>query len=341
MGAFFPPLRSKTGPSQCRIFYSFFPFLESLSFWDSLQAVLPELRRNGNLRSLYTGLGLGVGLCLLAACGPLSQPFAPGTRSNTEKTFLLPPQGPGLWMGNFKGLPKAQAVRVAGTVLATLHAEGIPASAANRNEASLLLNGEATATETAGGLRLDLDWTLRTADGEIGHVHESKTLPAADWERDPRHLDRLAVAAAHKIARLARGNAPLSSASDPASEAIAIWPITGAPGDGQRALFFALRSAMARAGIPQVGENQEPGLILLGDVHTGDVKAGQQSVEIAWSLIRPDGKAVGAFTQKNTIPAGGMDAAWGRLAPAIAAGPVAGSPALIEAMRHENGSKPF
>ena len=303
----------------------------------------PELRWHHSLRPLCAGLGLGFSLCLLAACGPLAQPFAPGPRSSTEKTSLLPPQGPGLWMGNFKGLPEAQAVRVAGTVLATLHAEGIPASAANRNDASLLLNGEATATETAEGLRLDLHWTLRTAGDEtdpvLGLVHESKTLPGEDWERDPRHLDRLAVAAARKIAQLARGNAPLSPApdpaSDPASNAIAIWPIAGAPGDGQRALFFALRSAMARAGIPQVGENQEPGLILLGDVHLGDAKAGQQSVQIAWSLIRPNGKAIGAFTQKNTIPAGGMDAAWGRLAPAIAAGTVEGILALIEARRRE------
>ncbi len=266
----------------------------------------------------------------LAACGAVPQPFAPEARSDALKTSLLPPQGSGLWMGGFKGLPEAQAVQVAGTLLATLHAEGIPASAERRNEASLLLDGEAAIEETPDGLRrVDLHWTLRAAGGgPIGEVRVGKALPAEIWERDPRPLEELAVAAARKLAKLVRQE----KSSQPPRPALAIWPVDGVSADGQRALARALYQALAEAGVPLAAKDQEPGLILLGDIRLGPEAQGQQPIALRWSLIHPNGETIGTFTQANAIPAGEMNAAWGSLAPAIAAGATEGVVALIQAM---------
>lgn len=279
----------------------------------------------------------GLSVFLLIGCGSVPQPFAPEERTPEEKATLLPPHGQGMWVGDFSGLPAEQSTRVAGTLLATLHAEGIPASAANRNEASFVLDGGAEVTKAGDeGLALDLHWTLSTAAGEaIGTVHETQTLPAALWKDDPRTLDRLAISAARKIARLARGDEPLPTLSS----AIAVWPIDGAPGDGKRSLTYAVRAALAEAGVPLSGGSREPGLILLGEVRLGQVKAGQQEVRLSWSLIRPSGEAVGSFTQVNAIPQGRMEGAWGTLAPSIAAGTAEGVVAVIKRLQREKPVK--
>ncbi|MCE2509751.1 MAG: hypothetical protein J4G10_02045 [Alphaproteobacteria bacterium] len=273
-----------------------------------------------------------LGILLLTGCG-LPHPFAPEARTPQEQAALLPPHGQGVWVGDFHGLPAEQSVRVAGTLLAALHAEGIPASAANRNEASFVLNGAADVTgDDPERVRIVLRWTLTTAAGEtVGTVEETNTLPKARWENDARPLDRLALSAAGKIARLARGDEP----RPPPPPAVAVWPVDGAPGDGRRALTFAVRTALADAGIPLARAGQEPGLILLGGVELDAAEAGQQEARLNWSLIRPDGETVGAFTQVNRIAAGRMDGPWGILASAIAAGTAEGVAALIERMADE------
>lgn len=272
---------------------------------------------------------------MLAGC-EAHRPFAQD-RSSAGDAALLPPQGPGLWLKSLKGLPEAQALRVKDRVLAALHDEGIPASATNRNHASLILNGEGALTKTGDGeQRLDLHWRLRTPNGKpAGGIRVGKTLPATAWEHDPGPLDRLSVAAAQKIARLVR-NDPPPPAPPPA---IAIWPIDGAPGDGQQALAYALRVAMAQARFPPVAPGQAPDLVLLGDVRLGPEDAGQQPVAITWSLIRPGGEAVGTFTQTNQVPKGRLNAPWGSLAPDIATGAVAGLVGLIGAMGGGKASK--
>lgn len=289
-------------------------------------------------RGLRIGAFLaGFSAFLLIGCASLPQPFAPEERTPEEEATLLPPHGQDMWVGDFRGLPPEQGMRVAGTLLATLHAEGIPASAANRNEASLVLDGSAKVTEANDeGMRFELRWTLSTAAGEaIGTVHETQTLPKELWKDDPRTLDRLAISAARKIARLARGDEPVGALSS----AVAVWPIDGAPGDGKRSLTFAVRAALAEAGVPLSGGNREPGLILLGEVRLGEAKAGQQEARLSWSLIRPSGEAIGSFTQVNAIAEGQMEGAWETLAPSIAAGTAEGVVAVIKRMQREKPVK--
>ena len=271
----------------------------------------------------------------MAGCAGLPHPFAPEERTPEEKAALLPPHGQGIWVGDVEGLPEKRAARVTDTLLATLHAEGIPASASNRNAASFLLNGEATLVETEDAtVRLLLRWTMAGGDGRtVGTVEETETFSKAALENDPGALDALTVSAGRRIIRLVRGEAP-----PPSLPAVAVWPVDGAPGDGRDSLTFAVRSALSDIGIPLARPGHAPDLILLGEVALGEAGAdGKQEARLNWSLIRPSGETAGTFTQVNRIAKGRMDGVWGILASSIAAGTAEGVAALI---RQIPGEKP-
>lgn len=291
------------------------------------------MRANLTFRLFLGGLGLG----LFAACGTLSGPFTPEARTDTEKTQLFPPEGAGLWMAALRGLPPQSADRVKDALLATLEAEGIPASATNRNPASLRLDGEAERTETAPGTdHLVLRWTLRSTTGEtIGTIEEAETLPAAVWESEPRHLEDMAGVAGRKLAKLARRGWTGQRVST-----VAVRPVDGAPKDGQELLTRAVQAAIARAGVPVSFGEAEPSFVLLGEMRLGSARESRQRVEFVWTLIRPDGGAIGSFTQQNAIPEGQTTGTWGEIAPSIAAGTAEGVLALLEGLPRDRSENP-
>jgi len=289
----------------------------------------------GNLR--IRAFLASLSIFLLSGCASLSQPFAPEERTPEERATLLPPYGQGMWVSDFHGLTFDQTTHVTDTLLAALHAEGIPASATSRNEASFVLDGSAEVIEAGdGGTQFDLRWTLSTAAGrKVGTIQETQILPAQLWRSDPNYLNQLIISTAHKIAQMARGSVLLPAWSS----VVAVWPIDGAPGDGKRSLTSAVRAALAESGVSLAGENRRQDLILLGEVRLDETGAKQQEVWLSWSLIRPSGEIIGSFTQENTIPEGRMEGAWGTLAPSIAAGTAEGVVALLKRMQNKKLAK--
>ena len=94
--------------------------------------------------------------------------------------------------------------------------------------------------------------------------------------------------------------------------------VKGAPGDGNTALAAALSRELTQQGMPADPSTGQPYRVE-GQVTIGALKDGKQPIQIDWRVKDGKGTAVGTVTQKNTIPPGSLDGAWGQTADAAAA----------------------
>lgn len=117
-------------------------------------------------------------------------------------------------------------------------------------------------------------------------------------------------------------------------DAVVVYRVDGAPGDGAVALQRGMQRALRTRGIPVVGNIADDTYIVLGAVHIdGGLTPGRATVEINWTVIRPDGRRVGSVRQRNSVETGRLDGAWGTIAMAAADGGADGVAALLEAVR--------
>jgi len=94
--------------------------------------------------------------------------------------------------------------------------------------------------------------------------------------------------------------------------------VTGAPGDGSVALTGAIQRELTRNGVSLTGAAGETYKVE-GKVTVGTVRDGKQPVTIDWHVKDPSGKQLGTVSQKNEVPQGSLDGAWGKTADAAAA----------------------
>lgn len=115
--------------------------------------------------------------------------------------------------------------------------------------------------------------------------------------------------------------APPATASigKPGSITARVPSVTGAPGDGSTALRSALQRELARSGVALADTPSPSTYTVEGKVAMGTGKDGKQSIIIDWNVADPQGKKLGTVSQKNDIPQGSLDGAWGKTADAAAA----------------------
>lgn len=254
-------------------------------------------------------------LVLAAACQPMPHPFA-ANRPPPGSPLLSPRDSAGIFVRPVAGAPAPAAAALAEAMAAALCDRQIPASTRGRNKGSYQLVAAARDEPlAAGGSALVVDWELRTADDRsLGHVSASGDAAS------------IAATAAPGIARLLQDEPPAMAAADPA---IAVRPVTGAPGDGGRALTRAMDYALRQVQVTVADPPDRESLVLTGTVAVAPRAAGQQQVTVHWTLLRPDGGQIGAIDQQNAVPAGSLDGAWGDVAYAVAAAAAPGIAALI------------
>lgn len=112
-------------------------------------------------------------------------------------------------------------------------------------------------------------------------------------------------------------------------------PVTGAPGDGNSALATALQGELSRQGIAMT---DRPGASykVEGKVTMGQAKDGKQAIQIDWRVKDPQGKSLGTVSQKNEIPQGSLDGAWGKTADAAASAAAQGIIKLLPQPKSTN-----
>ncbi len=104
-----------------------------------------------------------------------------------------------------------------------------------------------------------------------------------------------------------------------ASPTTVVPNVVGAPGDGSQSLSSALQKELTRSGVALSDGAAGPAYRVEGKVVVGSDKDGKQPIEISWNVKDPQGKKLGTVTQKNEIPNGSLDGAWGKTADAAAA----------------------
>jgi hypothetical protein len=108
--------------------------------------------------------------------------------------------------------------------------------------------------------------------------------------------------------------------------------VTGAPGDGSSALTTAIQAELSKNGVALAEQtNVATAYKVEGYVKVGQARDGKQAVQIDWQVKDPAGKKLGTVSQKNEIPEGSLDGAWGRTADAAAAAAAQGILKLLPA----------
>lgn len=95
--------------------------------------------------------------------------------------------------------------------------------------------------------------------------------------------------------------------------------VTGAPGDGSTSLRQALQRELGRNGIALASSPSAETYKVEGRVAMGTSANGKQPISIDWTVVDPTGKKLGTVSQKNDVPQGSLDGAWGKTADAAAA----------------------
>ena len=105
--------------------------------------------------------------------------------------------------------------------------------------------------------------------------------------------------------------------------------VTGAPGDGSSTLAAALQKELSKNGVAMADASTPQAYRVEGKVAVGADKDGKQPIQIDWVVKDAAGKKLGTVSQKNEIPQGSLDGAWGKTADAAAAAAAQGILKLI------------
>lgn len=106
-------------------------------------------------------------------------------------------------------------------------------------------------------------------------------------------------------------------------------PVTGAPGDGVTSLTDAMKRHLQTEGVKLSEGTGGNSYVVRGSVQLEKAVDGQQPITIRWLVYGPDGKQMEkAVVQRNKVPEGSLDGAWGQVAD-LAAGEAARSVAKL------------
>ena len=94
----------------------------------------------------------------------------------------------------------------------------------------------------------------------------------------------------------------------------AVPTVSGAPGDGSTALTSAIQRELTKSGVQLADAGASGSYKVEGKVVVGEGKDGKQAVQIDWLVRDPKGKKLGTVSQKNDVPQGSLDGAWGKTA---------------------------
>lgn len=257
----------------------------------------------------------------VAACGNLPQPFEGAGGKGVNPLASIKESG-GVDVEYVDGPAVPMARLLAQSVADDLANRGVPASTGGAGGGRFLLKGKTrTNRETDGASIVFIDWTLQDRDRrQIGsHTTEVK---GTWWEwvnGDPKIIRAVGIDAGKAVAGKLQDPAETAAATAP-RKGLRVEGVEGAPGDGNKTLAEALKTALKGAEVPMAEKTGD----LLGSVKgvvemSPPDKKGQQKIRITWIVQRPDGSPVGEAEQENMVPAGSLDGPWGRVA-SLAAG---------------------
>lgn len=268
-------------------------------------------------------------LLLLTACNGAPPPIMART---APAAALSPPDSAGIYVLPGENAPTASAGALATAMATALQQADVPASAQSSNRESYRLQPVVTAASNADGREtIRVIWELRNAAGAaVGSTSSETVADSAAWQRgDDKLAAALAAPAAPALAKAIEGD--VSPPQGGLNPVVALRPVAGAPGDGDRALADAMTSALTRANLTlAAAPTDKKDFIVAGTVEVLPADGPKQQVKVTWVLMRPDGSEIGRVKQENAVPAGSLDGTWGDVAYAVAGAAAPGVRRLIE-----------
>jgi len=268
---------------------------------------------------------------LVAACGPIPQPFQGTQKVTADVPMLDVPSAVGIAVIPVSGLPQPFNDQLTKEIAKGLEPYEIPAEAvAVNNGLGFSLHGTVVnPVRQDGVVTADVLWTLKSRRGRDAGVYmQAFSVPERDWTQgNGASATRVGREVAAGIAGIIEGSttqaaggsttpAPERTAAPPKPVRITVKPVDGAPGDGREALQLATLEVLLANGAKR--DDVNPEVVLMGRVEAEPAAGGQQFVTIAWRAIAQDGTDLGEVKLTNTIPQGALDGRWGPAAFAIA-----------------------
>jgi hypothetical protein len=160
-----------------------------------------------------------------------------------------------------------------------------------------------------------------------------KAEPKAEAKNDSPPAAKTARPAAKQNVAAAPPPAPQTTGSiDRLGNFSALVPtVSGAPGDGSNSLTAAIKRELQAKGVPLAERPGASAYRVEGAVTLGEPREGKQAIQIEWVVKDPQGKRLGTVSQKNDIPEGSLDGAWGKTADQAAGAAVQGIFKLLPA----------
>lgn len=269
------------------------------------------------------------GLLTIALAGCIAAPRVfEEDKSGPPPELLVLTDARGVQVMSVSGGPPQLAEAMA----AALRELEVPASTALANRASYRVVGQVTSTPSGpDGLRANIDWRLTQHDGTlIGVYRQVDIVPIGPWTAgNDRLMTDIAGVSAGALANAILGQPdpeappPHVAGDEDIVIPIVVRPVTGAPGDGNRALTDALTHVLRRAGLTVSDTAGANGLIVIGRVNvTRQERA--DAVKIVWRVLKSDGSEIAAVEQDNLVPQGSLDGPWAEVAYLVANGAAAG-----------------
>jgi hypothetical protein len=266
-------------------------------------------------RSLFLAL-----LLLPAACGDLPRPFEGRPGSTAARLAQPPPARLAVPAPDRAWLPPEGAARYAAAVAQALQEEALPAVAEPARPGDWRVE---LLAELRDGAIIPAFRVRDPAGADKGHA-EAAPVPALPWaEAQPETLARAARQAAPTLAALLAGIEAARRESDPNSlvnrpPRIHFRPVTGAPGDGNRALALHMRAQLGQMGFIVQDRADGADYALAGEVTVDDMPRNQQRVEIRWKVADAKGAEAGQVAQLNQVPRGTLAGLWADVALVVA-----------------------
>ena len=270
---------------------------------------------------LAAALALTLAAAATAACGDIPQPF----RHDHDVPRLARPK---MTRGVTVRPPSADAegAALAEALVRALEDQEVPALVHDGPAFGHVVDGSLS----DGGRSIDVRWTLKAPDGTetASAVH---SVPRATLDQNnPVLMKRAAVGAAQALAApLADPDGlPVRAPQQPAAAAdsrpkVAVVPLRGLPGDGDKALTEAIRRALGRGGVLVKDDGAD--YMVEGKVTITPGLPGEETVGVAWTVRRASDKAeLGSIAQDGSVPRGRLSQSWGSMARDIAEGGAAG-----------------
>lgn len=258
---------------------------------------------------------------LLAACGDLPQPFLgrPGALASrlvdqTPPARLAVPTPPAALLGD-------EAARTwSSDVAKALQDKEVPAlqRETGRGDWSLILSAQMKGNVVVPA------YEVRDPKGLGQGSVEGAPVPVAAWARgDADTLKTTADAAAPQLADLLNRIQAARLRADPnslvnRSARLYFSGVSGAPGDGDRALTAQMRLKLANNGLVVQDTPNGADFAVEGHVAVAPEAGGQERVEIQWVVLDAQGRERGRVAQLNEVPPTALVPYWGDVAAAVA-----------------------